>query len=141
MPTGKRLHAKEKMTFADGVPRSRSEFEERSIAMASTAMALVRIVIGKVVNIARLETALRSTPVKREHPGWNCVKWVKDALEAVENDSKAVGPSKTDWNTVRNTAMRCAESKRVQHRFDGKADFDMSKVATYDMLEEQEVVP
>lgn len=135
------FHAREKMTSVGETLQSLWEFEERKIFMAPTAMVLVRVIVGKVANATRLESALRSTPIKGGQPGWNCVVWVKDALEALEKDGRALGTSNTDWSTIRDTAMHYVEGKKAQHRFDGKGNFDMSKVATWDMLERKEVVP
>jgi hypothetical protein len=129
------------MTNADGTVRSSWQFEEREITMFATAMVLVHVVIGKVANLKRLESTLRSTPIKGEEPGWNCVVWVKDALEALEKDRKALGTSNTDWGTVRNAAMRYVEGKKAEHRFDGKGNFDMQEVATWDLLEGKELIP
>lgn len=52
-----------------------------------------------------------------------------------------VGTSNTDWSTIRDTAMHYVEGKKAQHRFDGKGNFDLSKVATWDMLERKGLVP
>lgn len=121
--------------------RSLWEFEERDISMAQTAMVLVRVVVGKVANVTRLVSTIRSTPLNGDQPGWNCVEWVKDALEALKKDGRALGTSNTDWSAVRDTAMHYVEGKKAQHRFDGKGNFDMSKVATWDMLEGMELIP
>lgn len=135
------LHAREKMSSVDGIFRSSWEFEERKVSMAPTTMVLVRIVIGNVANVKRLESALRLTPVKGERPGWNCVLRLTKALEGVERDGKALGTSDTGWGNVRNTATRYVEQKKAQHRFDGTGNFDMSKLATWDMLGGRELVP
>ena len=58
-------------------------------------MILVRILIGKVENIDRLVSVLQSVPVKGDEPGWNCVKWVEDALKGLEGDGRALGTSVT----------------------------------------------
>lgn len=108
--------------------------------MAATAMILVRVLVGKVANTERLCSVLRSTNVKGNQPGWNCVVWVEEALQGLKEDGKALGTSKIDWTSVRDTAMRYVEQKKQQHRFDGKKVFDMSKVATWDLLEGKETV-
>jgi len=109
--------------------------------MAPTAMILVRILVGKVASTKRLESVLRSTSIKGAQPGWNCVVCVKEALQGLEEDGKALGTSITDWTSVRNAVMRYVERKIAQHRFDGKAKFDLSKVATWNILESQELNP
>lgn len=82
------------MTSVGETLQSLWEFEERKISMAPTAMVLVRVIVGKVANATRLESTLRSTPIKGGQPGWNCVVWAKDALEALEKDGRALGTSK-----------------------------------------------
>ncbi|KAF7532236.1 hypothetical protein G7054_g8143 [Neopestalotiopsis clavispora] len=108
---GKLYHAKEKMMQQ----RSHFMFKERNISMLATSMILVRILVGKIENHERLASILRSTPIRAEQPGWNCVGWVQEAHKAAE------------------------------HRFDGKhrpGQFDHKKVATYDMVDTKgETVP
>lgn len=84
----------------------------------------------------RLVEILRNTPIRQVEQGWNCVSWVKQALERVKVDSKALGTSVVEWQNVRSTAMGYFQRKKSQHRFDGQGDFDMRKVPTYDLLEQ-----
>lgn len=104
-------------------------------------MILARILVGKVANTERLNSVLKSTGIKATQPGWNCVVWVKEALQGLEEDGKALGTSKTNWTSVRDAAMRYVEQKNAQGRFNGKGKFDRSKVATWDMLEGKEAIP
>lgn len=116
-------------------------YENRGIIMGPTRMILVRIMVGKIENMSRLTSITESVPIRGNKPGWNCVEWLKEALELLGNDKEALGTSETDWQTVRNAAMEYVEMKAAQHRFDGKAkpgQFDESKVATYDLLEKTE---
>lgn len=135
------FHAREKMAVVDGKPLSFWEFEERSTSMAPTSAILVRIVVGKVANIERVNSVFRAVRVKSTEPSWNCVSWVQEALQGLEEDRKAIGTSKIDWSSVRDAAMRYMEQKTSQHRFDGQGTFDMSKVATWDLLVGEEAVP
>lgn len=112
-------------------------FEERPLA---TEMLLVRIVIAKIKNQASLEKILRSVPIRQGEPGWNCVGWVKEALHLLVAGDKALGTNVAEWETVRDVAMSYCQQKRIQHRFDGKGDFDTAKPATYDLLQEKEVI-
>jgi hypothetical protein len=112
---GRRMHAKEKMTTEDGTPRYVREFEDKE-----TSMVLVRILVGRVESMERLSSVLRSVPVKVAVPGWDCVSWVREALEALEKDGKALGTSKTDRSLVRDTAMQYVEQKKL---LQGKKQF------------------
>nr|POE56791.1 hypothetical protein CFP56_33763 [Quercus suber] len=137
---GTRYHAKEGVAIIDGESRSVWTFERRSASMAPTAMILVRVMIGKVADNLRLESVLESTPVRQGHPTWNCVGWVKEAIEVLERDRRVLGTAVTSWEPIRDTAMRYVEKKKAQHRFDGQGNFDSSKVPTWDMLEDRESI-
>ena len=133
-----RYHAKERMTAAG---RSEWVFEEKEVTLLATSMLLVRIMIGKVEKKDRLESTLHKVPIRQGQMGWNCVGWVKEALEALNADGKALGTSVTEWQAVRDGAMWYIQRKKAEHRFDGKGNFNMKYVATYDLLDGKETVP
>jgi hypothetical protein len=133
-----RYHAKERIT---GAGQTEWFFEERDVPLEATNMLLVRIMIGKVEKTDRLVNTLRKVPIKQGESGWNCVIWVKEALEALRADRKALGTSSTDWQYVRDTAMWYIGKKKNEHRFDGLANFDVKQPATYDLLEGKETIP
>jgi hypothetical protein len=134
---GFRYHAKEKPSPGGG---STWEFEETECNLKATQMLLIRVLIGKVANGPRTVEILRNTPIRQGEPGWNCVGWVKEALETLKADGKALGTSSLEWSTVRDEAMGYCQRKKDQHRFDGKGNFDMSKAPTYDLLKHREIV-
>lgn len=141
---GKRFHVKETMASVDGRTQSRWVFEERDIGMNPTAMILVRIVIGKVVNPERVVTLLRGVPIWDGQAGWNCVWWVREALDTLREEGGVLSrTSVTDWARVRGAAMGYVRWKEAEHRFDGVAapgTFDMDRVATYDLLQMDEII-
>jgi len=98
-------------------------------------MLLIRIMIGKTERKDRLICTLRGLPVMQGRQGWNCVSWVKEALETLQADGAVLGTSILVWGKVRDAAMDYCQKKKERHRFDGKGNFDMSKAATYDLLE------
>lgn len=134
---GVRYHAKETISPEGNMKWS---FEARECPLAPTSMLLVRIVIGKVADGNRLVEILHKTPIRQDQPGWNCVAWVKDALERLQMDKKALGTSVIEWNKVRNKAMEYCQQKKDQHRFDGQGNFDMKKAPTYDLIEQKEII-
>ncbi|KAK7697938.1 hypothetical protein SLS64_013025 [Diaporthe eres] len=142
--TGKRFHVKETMTTVDGRTQSRWVFEERDIGMNPTAMILVRVIIGKVASLERVAAVLREVPVRDNQSGWNCVWWLREALEMLRADGKALGRSASvAWEEAGEAAMGFVRRKEREHRFDGRAApgwFDMNRVATYDLLRGEEVV-
>ncbi|KAH8777366.1 hypothetical protein F5883DRAFT_409224 [Diaporthe sp. PMI_573] len=143
---GKRFHVKETMTTVDGRTQSRWVFEERDIGMNPTAMILVRVIIGKVANLERVASVLREVPVRDNQSGWNCVWWLREALDMLRADAKALSGGRSSaagWKEAGEAAMEFVKGKEREHRFDGKAApgwFDMSRVATYDLLRGEEVV-
>ncbi|KGO75059.1 hypothetical protein PITC_047420 [Penicillium italicum] len=134
---GVRYHAKERLELAGG---SKWFFEERECPLAPTSMLLVRIMVGKVADGNRLVEILRNTPIRQGQPGWNCVIWVKEALEMLKVDPKALGTSVVEWEKVRSGAMDYCQRKKDQHRFDGQGNFDMKKVPAYDLIERKEII-
>ncbi|KAJ0414784.1 hypothetical protein BJY00DRAFT_305322 [Aspergillus carlsbadensis] len=125
--TGVRYHAKERPTLGGGSERY---FEQLECTLAQTSMLLVRVVIAKVMDRSRVADIFRSTPIRQGQPGWNCVS----------GDSRALGTNVTDWAKVRNQAMAYCQQKKDQHRFDGRGNFDMGKVPTFDLMEMKEIV-
>lgn len=134
---GKRYHAIEKPKPGGG---TEWYFEERDCHLTPTKMLLARVMVAKIEDSSRLIDVLRGTPVQNK-PGWNCVTWIEEALANLQQDGKALGTSVIDWGKVRDAVMAYCQRKRDEHRFDGKGNFDMSKVPTYDLIEGKEVVP
>ena len=97
-------------------------------------MLLVRVMVGKVVDNQRLESILRTTPIRQGEVGWNCISWVQEALERLQADKQTLGTSMTEWATIRDKAMNYCQTKKDQHRFDGHGDFDLGKAPTYDLI-------
>ena len=104
-------------------------------------MLLVRIMIAKVDDNGQFVNILRSTPIRQAQQDWNCVLWMKEALEKLHVETKALGTKVIEWEKVRDGAMTYCQRKRDEHRFDGEGKFDMNKVPTYDLVERKETVP
>lgn len=66
--------------------------------------------------------------------------WVKEVLEGLEADGKAMGTSVLEWERVRDEAMKYCQRKKDQHRFDGQGSYDSSKAPTYDLIEGKETI-
>ncbi|KAH9863394.1 hypothetical protein IAQ61_009671 [Plenodomus lingam] len=135
---GMRYHAKERIV---GSNASEWYFEEREIGLGQTLMVLIRVMIAKVEDRDRIISIIRNTPIRQGVAGWNCVGWLQEALQRLEADGKALGTGVTDWAKIRNAAMEYCQRKKAEHRFDGQGIFDMTKVATYDLIERKEKIP
>ncbi|KAL4948775.1 hypothetical protein BDW69DRAFT_198613 [Aspergillus filifer] len=123
--TGVRYHAKEILSVRGG---SEWFLEERDCPLAPTNMLLVPITVGKVVDGARLVGILRNIIIRQNQPGWNCA------------DGKGLGTSVIEWDKVRNQEIGYCQHKTGQHRFDGRGNFDMTKVPTYDLMQLKEMI-
>ncbi|KAL0929465.1 uncharacterized protein CTRU02_215631 [Colletotrichum truncatum] len=138
---GRRIHAKETMTLAGEppMPQMQWEYESKKVTMAPTSAILVRVVIAKIEDKDRLKSIFEEISLESED--FNCVKFVKDGWRAAQKDNKALGTSAKGWKAIRDTAMWYVEKKRAEHRFDGTGTYDPTKVPTWDMLEDKELIP
>lgn len=116
------------------------EFEEASTTMRPSRMIMVRILIAKIENREELAQLLRQIPIRQGLQGWNCVGWVREALEQLQMSTKVIGTSAIEWEAVRNAAMSYVQDKKDQHRFDGKGSFDTTRVPTYDLIQGKETI-
>lgn len=131
---------KEKLSRVDGELKATWQFEEAKISMSPERMLLVRIAVAKVTDRSCVESILRSTSIRGGEQGWNCVAWVREALDLLQRDREALGTARTDWTVVRCAALEYVGRKKREHRFDDKGDFEESKVATWDLIEDKEIM-
>lgn len=134
---GMRYHAKEQILHTGQIQWI---YEERDIPLIATNMLLVRVVVGKVTNMEQLVKILRNVPIVQGDGAWNCITWVKHALEALQFSKEALGTCRIEWIPVRDAAMKYCGDKKKDHRFDGTRGFNMSKAATYDLLTGRETI-
>ncbi|RAK85349.1 hypothetical protein BO79DRAFT_201075 [Aspergillus costaricaensis CBS 115574] len=128
-------------------------YDERSTTLDT--MVLVRIFIGKVVDRERLVEILRGVPVPggggegvevEGEEGWNCVSWVRGAIERIRDDENEVlgKGSVLEWRVVRDAAMGFAGRKMGEGWFrsdgpGGNGDGDGGRVAVWDLVGGREV--
>lgn len=137
------MHARDLPDVSMGQISSKWFFDDSECTFLPADMILVRVRIGKVANKESLLATIRGTPVKQGTAGWNCIAWVKEALERVQSDGRALSKHLADWETIRTEAMQYVEKKKAQHRFDGKAHvgaFDKDVVPTWDMMKKKETM-
>lgn len=142
---GTKFHAKEDMS-RQPYTWTMTE-EEETLGTHQSARLLTRTLIGKVNNRQTLETTLKSIPVRagqEGHDGWNCVAWVKEAVEELaEEGNDALCSSMLDWPRIRAKALEYTREKVASHRFDGKPatyKFVQEDIPTYDMVTDKEIV-
>ncbi|KAL6228699.1 hypothetical protein BDW75DRAFT_250907 [Aspergillus navahoensis] len=134
--TGVRYHAREIQKVDGG---SAWFFEERECLLTPTSMLRVRVMVSKVADGNRLAQILRKIPIRQNLQGWNCVAWVKEALESLNADGTALCTT-VDWETVRTETMEYCQKKTDQNRFDGQGSFDLTKAPTYDSVKRKEII-
>lgn len=107
-------------------------------------MLLVRIMVAKIIDTEALIRILRETPVQQSNPDWNCVSWVKEALERLraeaETEGTVVGRHKLEWELVRGAAMRYCRAKRKARRFERTTSDRVNFVPTFNLAEGYEAV-
>lgn len=57
-------------------------------------------------------SVLRGTPTRQGDPSWNCAWWVKEALEGLKADGRALGSCVIEWDRVRDGAMTYCQRKK-----------------------------
>ncbi|KAK7943696.1 uncharacterized protein PG986_012809 [Apiospora aurea] len=103
---GTKFHVKNSVGSQNGVVGSMWQYEETEVPIAPVNGLLVRVMIAKVNDKNRLQEIFRGIPERPDVPGWNCVGWVKEAVEALASDPRALGTSATAWDPIRDAAMR-----------------------------------
>jgi len=136
----KRYHVRQRMYTEDGRSWNQWEYEELDITTLATRMILVRIMVAKILNWPKLEEVVRAVPIVQNDKSWTCRIWVRNAMASLAAEAGVLGRSVTDWPTIESSAKQYARKKKDQHRFDGEGDWDMSKVPTWDLIENKETI-
>jgi len=131
---GQLYHAKNGATEGSWV------IESRATSLLQTNALLTRLLVGKIADRDRVKEILCGVPATSNNPEWNCVIWIKEALEALQQDSKAMGTSVLDWQAVRDAAMGYVQKKRDQGRWKGESALNLEYAPTYDLLEKKETI-
>ncbi|OAA45024.1 hypothetical protein NOR_03778 [Metarhizium rileyi] len=132
-------HVKDRLVI-EGEPEAVSSVWEYSVESDRSSMLLARIVVGKICDLHRLESILRSVPVRGEKEGWNSISWIQEAFHLASMAPGVLGSHMEDWEEIRQTAMSYVDEKKAKHRFDGLGKFDPSKPPTWDMLQGKELL-
>ena len=117
------------------------EYEEAELPnVQNTNSLLVRVMIGKIENLARLTAILRSIPVIQNDPGWRCRTWCANALAAIAADGGALGTSVLNWQQIEQFARSYAGRKTAQGRF-ATSGLLIGPKPTWNLLENNEMLP
>ncbi|PGH15004.1 hypothetical protein AJ79_02684 [Helicocarpus griseus UAMH5409] len=76
-----------KNTVQPGVEGQPWIFEEWKLSESSTRFRLlVRVLVAKIADPAKLPSSLRSVPLVQNRPDWTCRVWVREALSQLDMD-------------------------------------------------------
>ncbi|OTA99833.1 hypothetical protein M426DRAFT_16064 [Hypoxylon sp. CI-4A] len=104
-----------------------------------TVNLLARIVIAKIEDEERLIEIFKSTPVNGDDKEFNCRTWVKDAVNRLADDGKAVGTAVLDWDELEKRSREYVVEKHKGGRYDEGQDMTQPK-PTWDLLENKELI-
>ncbi|KAJ4208534.1 hypothetical protein NW767_001641 [Fusarium falciforme] len=134
-----RHHVTHGVEMIDGTPQMMWKYCEQDIPTGWTSQLLVRVLIGEVKSMDRVNFIFHNTPLKHDTEGWNCVKWVEDAFTTIMQDENALGEAVTDWDAIRDKAMEYVDAKIKSGRFELCRDFENDEVPTWDMVGNKEL--
>ncbi|KAL4948715.1 hypothetical protein BDW69DRAFT_203385 [Aspergillus filifer] len=132
---GIRYHAKEIQKEGGG---SEWFWEGRECPLTPTKMLLVRVLVSKIADRDRLAQILHAIPIRQNKRGWNCVAWVREALERLTADGTALC-TRIEWETVRKETMRFCQRKTDHYLFRRQMGLGMTKAVTYDLVRRREI--
>jgi hypothetical protein len=70
-------------------------FENVEASIQTTSMILIRTTVAKILKLSRWEMILKAIPVVKNDSTWNCITWVKNALEELHK-SGCLGTHQTE---------------------------------------------
>jgi hypothetical protein len=108
-----RFHARDYYSSPD---QTHWIYEEIHVDARGTPKLLAQIRIGDILDTDRLLEILRDVPIVQDLAGWNCIEWIKDALDSLEMDAEAVRGG-LDWVKLRKLGLSAADAKMA-----GRAD-------------------
>lgn len=100
----------------------------------------MRILVGEVDRIDLAERLFAEVPVVQDDADFNCVEWVRLALLRLKRDRSGGVRVVFDWEDIQSTALEYVDLKKKQGRFEVGWEGDSSRVATFDMMLDREIV-
>jgi hypothetical protein len=91
-------------------------YEELHVLAKGTTKLLATTSVGQIADMDHLLEIVRDIPVRQDDVDWNCVTWVKGALEELALDGTALeqGGVGTDWLMLRDLVVGAAALKLRQ---------------------------
>lgn len=134
------MHAKNTLRFIGDPPTANTDwrFEKIDLTAEPTTRLLVRVLVAKIENTGKLMTVFDEIPIRGDTEGWNCVAWVKDAVEAALESEGALSRRAPSWEAAHDAALWYVGTKYDEGRFD--RSFDQIRVPTTDLLSSTEII-
>lgn len=104
-----RLHARD---FFSSPEETHWLYEEMHVDAKGTPLLLTQTLIGDVIDTDRLFEVLRDVPLQQDTPGWNCVSWIRAALDAMAEEPEVLsnGEGSLLWPELRDLALNAADA-------------------------------
>jgi hypothetical protein len=109
-PIAIRFHARDYYNSPD---QTHWIYEEIHVSARGTPKLLTQTYIGDVIEQERLLEILRDAPVKQEK-GWNCVSWVRRAMEMIWAEGILEGGRQDRWEALKLEALKGADADIVR---------------------------
>lgn len=135
-----------KNTIQPGVSGQPWVFESSRLGDSETRFRLLtRVLIAKIGDPSSIDASLRSVPVVQGDPDFNCISWVRSAIETL-NAHGVLSVSKfVDWSTIDQQCKDYVAKKKQAGRWSSSPTSDSKhkfvKIPTWDMLQGREIVP
>jgi hypothetical protein len=88
-------------------------YEEIGVDATGTPKLLTQNLIGDVVDVEGLLELIRDLPIVQTTEGWDCVGWLRSALNAIEEDGHviSVASGEASWERLRKLALLAADTE------------------------------
>ncbi|KAK5045604.1 hypothetical protein LTR84_008973 [Exophiala bonariae] len=123
-------------------------FEDQDVASNPALQAgLIRVTVAKVTDEARLQSILRSIPIRQDDTAFNCLTWVREAFVKLHQDGKSLKSylKEDDWGAVESCARKYCRRKRDIGRWTEdrvpRGLWNMDKISTFNFWENRETTP
>lgn len=101
--------------YHSGPNETRWIYEEIGVDAAGTPKLLTTVEIGDVLDLDGVLEALRDLPITRdEGTGWDCVKWIEEAVAILDGNDELVKRSveHESWSLLRRKALANADAEQ-----------------------------
>lgn len=134
-----------KNTIRPGVSGQPWVFEASRLGESDTRYRLlIRVLIAKIADPSSVDASLRGVPIIQESPDWNCISWVRSAIERLNADGVLSESKVVDWSIIdrqcKDYVVKKKEAGRWRAGNSPDSTHELVKIPTWDMLQEREVV-